>query len=51
MAGRWLTADETRRLQLLSTKAERDAFVRELAKTLRERYAKQPMKVGAKEEA
>jgi hypothetical protein len=37
IAGRWLTFAETKRLQLIATKQERDAFLQSLAKTLRKR--------------
>jgi hypothetical protein len=37
MAGRWLTLAETQRLQLLSTKLEREAFLKTLVKTLRKK--------------
>jgi hypothetical protein len=40
IAGRWLTFAETKRLQLIATKQERDAFLQSLAKTLRKRRKK-----------
>jgi O-acetyl-ADP-ribose deacetylase (regulator of RNase III) len=50
MAGRWLTAEETMRLQLLATKAERDAFLKLLAKSLRKRVKRSNLKIGRKVE-
>jgi hypothetical protein len=50
MAGRWLTVEETMRLQLLATKAERDAFLKLLAKSLRKRVKRSNLKIGRKVE-
>jgi hypothetical protein len=50
MAGRWLTGEETMRLQLLATKAEREAFLKLLAKSLRNRTRRSNAKVGRRVE-
>jgi hypothetical protein len=50
MAGRWLTVKETRRLQLLATKAEQDAFLKLLAKSLRKGNARTNLKIGRRVE-
>jgi hypothetical protein len=46
MAGRWMTVKETRRLHLLATREERDAFVKLLAKSLRKGATRPHLKIG-----